>query len=46
MSPPLTRREGINKIIGAVLAVAALCGLHFSVEYAGWVLFVGLVLVL
>lgn len=42
----LTTSDAVNKVIGAILAVAGLCGLHFNIEYSGWVLAIGLILVL
>lgn len=46
MDTELSVREKYNKIIGAVIVVAGLVGLYFGVEYSGWALAVGFILIL
>lgn len=38
--------ETRNRIAGIALCAISLIGLYFKVEYAGWVLFAGIILVL
>lgn len=35
-----------HRVAGVILCIAALVGLQMKIEYSGWLLFIGIVLVL